>query len=483
MAPAPPQGLQSQPLTVLQARFYPASVIQLAQHGLDWELEPTFAPLLACVWQSPGQTVKESPVKLVTRHEVEGRVFYVKRYRHAAAGLRPLKFLFKPAQSRREWRLAQELVRRGVPIVRHLAHGERWTWGGLAESVLITEGFDGPPLDEAQCPDLAAVLRFVEQMHERGVLQRDLHPGNVLVGRQTGELRLVDLHGIELKASVAAEERDTNLAFLRMFLPVPVSPEIQRRSEAMRREYLAYRSRRCLKHNREFAPMRFGRLRWRVRHPWLNPALEEVLRAPDAFLSETARLLKNGRASTVGLGDGFVLKRYNLRWNKPQNLFKDCFRHSKARRAFRKAYHLELVGVPTARPIATADVRRLGVLLRSYLVMEAIAEGNDLAQWPGDPAQALRAAADLIARLHNEGFGHRDLKETNLIFDRQGRLFLIDLEGLDFEGTVALSRARSDLARFARAVASLPRMRDLYRREFLETYCRRRGLAPEALGA
>lgn len=451
--------------------------MQLAAHGLEWELEPAFAPWLERVWDSPGRTVKESPVKLVTRHDLDGRTFYVKRYRHAAAGLRPLKFLFKPAQSRREWRLAQELTRRGVPIVTHLAHGERWSWRGLAESVLITEGFDGVPLDEAEQPDLFAVLRFVEQMHARGVLQRDLHPGNLLVGRRTGELRLVDLHGIELKPVVSPEERDANLAFLRMFLPVPVSPEIERHAALLRRAHLAHRSRRCLKHNREFAPMRFGELRWQVRHPWLNPKLESALCAPDVFLATRARLLKNGRASTVGLGEGFVLKRYNLRWNKPENLFKDCFRLSKARRAFRKAYHLELVGVPTARPIATADVRRFGLLLRSYLVIEAIPDATDLGQWRGDPAAALRAAAELIARLHDEGFAHRDLKETNLIFDRHGRLFLIDLEGLEFEGNVSPARARSDLARFARAVASLPHLRELYRTEFLESYCRRRGLS------
>lgn len=114
-------------------------------------------------------------------------MFYVKRYRHAAAGLRTLKFFFKPAQGRHEWRLAQELARRGIPAVDHLAHGERWTWRGLEESILITGAFDGVPLDEAESPDLAAVLAFVRQMHEHGVLQRDLHPGNLLVSPQTGE--------------------------------------------------------------------------------------------------------------------------------------------------------------------------------------------------------------------------------------------------------------------------------------------------------
>ncbi len=452
--------------------------MRLAQYGLEWELDPAFAPWLGRLWETPGQTVKESPVKLVTRHQLDGRIFYIKRYRHAAAGLRPLKFLFKPAQSRREWRLAQELSRRGIPTVVHLAHGERWTWRGLTESVLITEGFDGVPLDQAEQPDLMAVLRFVEQMHAGGVLQRDLHPGNLLVGRSDGRLCLVDLHGIELKSVVSPAERDANLAFLRMFLPLPVPAQIEQRSVELRRDYLAHRAWRCLKHNREFAPMRLGRWRWQVRHPWLDRKLESVLRDPDAFLAGRDHLLKDGRASTVGRVEGFVVKRYNLRWNKPQNLLKDCFRRSRARRAFLRAYHLELVGIPTARPIAAGEVRRLGLLLRSYLVMESIPGATELAQWGGEPAVALRAAAELIARLHNEGFAHRDLKETNLIFDQNQRLYLIDLEGLDFRGRVGMGLVRRDLRRFARAVASLPHLREFYRAEFLEPYCRLRGLSP-----
>lgn len=453
-------------------------VIQLAHRGFQWEAQPTFAPWLARVLGSPGRVVKESPVKTVTRHELDGRAFYIKRYRHGVVALRPLKFFFKPSQSRHEWRLANELTQRGIPIVTHLAHGERWTWRGLLESVLITENFDSLPVDEAPAVNVQAVLQFVQRMHDHGVVQRDLHPGNLLVAPATGELRLVDLHGIELKAVLSSGERDANLAFLRIFMPIPVAPEVERESARLRQAYLAYRSKRCLKHNREFEPRSAGGLRWWVRKTFLNPAVEEILRAPDSFLAGRTRLLKNGRASTVGLADNIVLKRYNLRMRKPENSFKDLFRRSKARNAFRKAYHLELAGIPTARPIATADRRWARFLLRSYLVMEAIPGAVDLGQWPGNPAHTLRCAAELVAKLHNEGFTHRDLKETNLVLDRDGRLFIIDLDGLEYLGNVPNGRAGTDIARFSRGVETLPRLRDLYRTEFLERYCRLRGLQP-----
>jgi len=427
----------------------------------------------------PPRVIKESPAKLVSVQIVAGREVYVKRYRHAAIWLRPLKFFFKPSQARQEWQLARQLEDLGVPIVRHVALGERWNWWGLQESILITEAFAGRPLDEAASVDAQAVLTFVGKLHDCGVLQRDLHPGNILVNTATGELRLVDLHGIEIKATVAAAERAANLAFLGMHLPLPLAREVRQLSARLRLPYLAQRARRCLKHNREFAPQRHGGLRWQVRLPFVNDAVRGILAAPDAFLASRAEILKPGRSATVGKADGLVLKRYNLR--KLVNLLKDLCRPSKARRAYQKAYHLELAGVPTARPLATADRRVLGLLLRSYLLMEEIAGAQHLGQRRGDARHAARAAATLVAKLHNEGFQHRDLKETNLVFDANGRLFLIDLEGLEFVGKVSQERAARDLSRLARAAESLPQAGRGEWMVFVHAYCRARNLRPRQL--
>lgn len=436
-------------------------------------MQPDFAPLLEVVLSAPAEPVKLSPVKRVTAHEAAGRRYFVKRYVHRGVPLRPLKFWFKPSQARREWRLANRLEDLGVPIVRHVALGERWGVG-LRESILITEGFAGRPLDTAPGEDLRAVVEFVTRLHDAGVLQRDLHPGNILVAAKTGELRLVDLHGTILKPRLSPRERAENLAFLRVFLPIPVAPEISALSVHRRREYFASRSRRCLRSNREFAPRRFGGLTWHVRLPFLNPTIEAILRDPDGFLATRATILKPGRSATVGCAEGVVLKRYNLR--KPENLLKDLVRPSKARRAYRKAYHLELVGVPTARPLAVANRWRFGLVARSYLLMEEIPGARHLGHWQGDGHHAARQVADLLAQLHNEGFHHRDLKETNLVFDAAGRAVLLDLEGLAFLGVVPPRRAAADLARLARAARKLTQFSRAHWQTFLRRYCRGRGL-------
>src|SRR5262245_32902811 len=136
-------------------------------------MQPEAEPLVPQLLQDAGRVIKEAPAKRITCHALAGGTYYVKRYRHNAFPLRPLKFLFKPSQAAQEWKLAEELETRRIPIVRHLALGERWTWSGLQESILITEGFDGRMLHEAEGVNPSDVLAFLARMHEQGVLQED----------------------------------------------------------------------------------------------------------------------------------------------------------------------------------------------------------------------------------------------------------------------------------------------------------------------
>ena len=464
-------------------------MIRLKKDGVGWRLDPEFAPMLDRVLHDAGRIVKHSPAKQVTFHEVDGRNYYVKRYRNDVAPLRGLKFLFKASNSRREWDRAVEIQKRGVPVVRHLAFGESWGPSGLRESILITEAFDGQSLLEFPRRESADVQRalgaFVRQMHDRGITQFDLAP-NILVREHPLELRRVDVHHAVIKESLSETERLENLAFTHVLLPLSDdffsaygwagerAGRTLRRSAEVRREFLERRARRCLKRNAEFAPRRLGELMWRVRLPLLTPPVEAVLRDPDGFLARRAEILKPGRSSTVGRGDGLVLKRHNFR--KLGNLFKDLFRPSKGRRGFHKAYHLELAGVPSARPVATADERAGGIFVpRSFFLMEEILGAQHLGQWQGDAKQAACSLAWLLAKLHNEGFSHRDLKETNLVFDKAGKLYVIDLEGLEFMSNVPRERVVADLARLARGAEGLPRFTPALRWIFMRRYARARG--------
>jgi len=86
----------------------------------------------------------------------------------------------------------------------------------------------------------------------------------------------------------------------------------------------------------------------------------------------------------------------------------------------------------------------------------------------------IRQAAALIARLHDEGFSHRDLKESNMVLDADGRLFFIDLDGVNFEGELTESRAARDLSRLLLVQSKHPVLNARHRLSFLLAYCRAR---------
>ena len=78
--------------------------------------------------------------------------------------------------------------------------------------------------------------------------------------------------------------------------------------------------------------------------------------------------------------------------------------------------------------------------------MEELPGVREISRAPEDD----RRARTLIAQLHRAGFSHRDLKPSNIVINSLGQVFLIDLEGLRFEGEVTPQRAVADLKRYER---------------------------------
>jgi tRNA A-37 threonylcarbamoyl transferase component Bud32 len=452
-------------------------VIRQTHDHFRWQSADDFAPLLANVLRAaPSQVVKDDRAKFVARVEVKGRAFYMKRYRHGAFPLRPLKFFLKRSQAAQEFRLAAKLEQRGAPVVRHVALGKRWSARGLLESVLITEAFDGVPLEARHEKFFPQVARFVDGLAQRGLTHNDFHPANLLINEATGELRLIDLYGARIFDGYPAENLSALLlAQLRVTLPLPVSEMVAKMGARLRREKLAQRARRCLKDNRDFTAMRFGKFRWQVRRSTLTPGVEAVLRDPDGFLAR-ASVLKAGQSSTVGALARVVLKRHNFK--KPLSLLKDLFRGSRGRRDFLKGYHLELCGIQTARVLATADDRVCGIPFRSFVLMEEVPDAVD-ARKASD--EGLMNLARLLARLHEEGFTHRDLKPTNILFDAKDVPHMIDLDGLRFVDMVTVEESAGNVGRFLRGMESLSRFSDEHRANFLNAYCRARKMSRDEL--
>lgn len=258
---------------------------------------------------------------------------------------------------------------------------------------------------------------------------------------------------------------------------IPLPPALLPLRRQMRQDILARRARRCLKQNRDFGVKRWGRLIWQFRREFLSPAIEQILADPDLALRDIGPLLKDGNSATVGAVARVVIKRNNF--SRPLKRIKSLFRRSRSRDSFLKAYHLELTGIRTARGVAVADDRRARFLRRSYFVMEQVPQAVHAHEWPGERGHVIREAARLFARLHDEGFVHRDLKTSNVLLDAAGQAWLIDLEGLAFVRTVPPARAILDIQRFERSAASFAPVQKSDRLSFLRHYCRTRKLRPK----
>lgn len=208
-----------------------------------------------------------------------------------------------------------------------------------------------------------------------------------------------------------------------------------------------------------------GQWRWRLRRDAAGDVAGWLARADDVFTcpGPDVRVLKRGDTTDVavlGTPPALLVKRYNL--HKRLNPLKDLGRGSRARRAYVHGLRLEMLGIPTARVQAYGVERRAGLPVRSCLLTQFIDHAQDLMRTllRGDRAQieaAITPTARLIARLHREGFSHRDLKADNLMVRPQpdepanAAVSLIDLDGLQRLGWVSARRRNKDLRRLHRS--------------------------------
>jgi lipopolysaccharide kinase (Kdo/WaaP) family protein len=335
---------------------YDGGVARTTYQGLRWEFDPTFESLLAEVLEGPGEPVKTSSATTVTRRRVADREFYIKRYLHQRRGLAPVAYFIKSDKGGREWTFAPEFQTRGIAVVPHLAHGERWGWYGLLESALITEGLPGyVPLlmcPESRTPAFQSALgRFLRQMHDAGIVYLDISSKNVLYSASNNKFCLIDIDKAELHDALDERQRIDHITVFRSHFPLTAAfydgygnqmalhaADIDNRAAAMERARLERVSRVCLKHRHEVTTKRIGPLKWHVRIKYFDEKLERVLQQPD---------------SGAGSANGFVLNRLAF--------------HS-GKEAYRRAYGQELSGKPGPRPVAAADKRILGIVVRGYFV-------------------------------------------------------------------------------------------------------------------
>jgi hypothetical protein len=179
-------------------------------------------------------------------------------------------------------------------------------------------------------------------------------------------------------------------------------------------------------------------LRWWIDGP-PTPLLAALERDPDAVLAgpDSTPRERMGRKRFYRIEDpagGPALYVKSFQGPRAAAAWLGFARRSRARREARIARRVAERGFAAARPIAWAEERRAGRLLRSLVVIPE-RPLRDLRAWLSDPAtdattrrQLLLSFAQLTRRLHDAGVDQDDTSPNNFLVDPEGDWVLIDFE-------------------------------------------------------
>ncbi len=329
----------------------------------------------------------------------------------------------------REWeeRGHAAFVRAGVATPRIVDRGDL-RGGGEAPhgggEALVFECVDAArPATNA---DLMATMSILAQLHMHGVVQNNLHLGNVLHGERG--LVLVDGSGVSgmgddaplpLRASVR------NLALFLSQFGVRVEPKFVSAWHAYavargyttidadggrllaavrraRRARVRARLRASLRDNADFVVQRRFGQRLVCERAWFRGAVATLLSDIDTAFAATP---SQATATVVRVrADGVSIA---IERDPPPRL-SSLWRRTRTRRAWRNAHRLRLLGIPTLQPIALVE-RRFGP---GFLLMQD-PDGIDLDERFAN--RHIQPLVALFADLVCAGLVHGDTRATNFI--------------------------------------------------------------------
>ena len=410
------------------------------QNGaISWHLQPDWATRLLNQgglplkqWLESGQAsiVKNGEHRTVYRVDLPDRSVYVKHYRCTSLA-RAGRTLVRASAARREFRKMQEVSRRHVPTVFPIGFGEMRRHGLVLDNYFVTEALAGAiPLDTCleeylprYAPRQRAVLRhrlthgvaqLCARLHTHGVVQDDLHAGNLLVvweqqadergdgsalsrdaACQAGDtglpwprLHLIDLPGVRFSRPLSWRRSRDNLVMLQagmaaitsrtdrwrfwqtylaeradLQLPCPrrAAAEVAAAATAFACRNMRGRDRRALRNNRDYQRLRLGRTRIHAVRDLSRDVLNELAADPAGLLAQFQHQpLKLSHSSVVvqaelRIGDTV----HKVAWKRCRvSGWKRWLAPLRRSRAMAAWYHGQALwqrGIPTARPLCVLD--------------------------------------------------------------------------------------------------------------------------------
>jgi tRNA A-37 threonylcarbamoyl transferase component Bud32 len=194
----------------------------------------------------------------------------------------------------------------------------------------------------------------------------------------------------------------------------------------------------------DYIPKRFGAMQVLIREDYASGWSDQQW--ADFFSRVFAvdggpDVLKAGAYKTVLRaelhGAACIVKRYHNRGLLRR--IKSLVRPSRARQEFRVALAISRAGIPTAAPLCLAELRRAGLVAAGLVVLELIANAQELQEvffatggCPGSERREIAAGfGRLTGRIFQQGIFQSDYSLNNFLLqaDRTGRrLFFVDFE-------------------------------------------------------